>query len=130
MKLEFKEIQKQRERLLKAINKNDIDSMKEILTDDAAWIPPGMPALMGKTAIVDWMNPFFENYDYEFNVENPDVRGAGDWAVEHSSFVSKVAPKDGGEGTEQHGKYIMIWRWEKDNKWRIEKYLDTSDAQN
>ena len=130
MKLEFKEIRKQREQWLDAVNKNDIDSLKEILTEDAVWIPPGMPALMGKVAIVDWMNPFFENYTYEFNVENPDLRGAGDWAVEHASFVSRVAPKDGGEHTEQHGKYIMIWRWEKDNKWRIEKYLDTSDAQN
>lgn len=130
MKLELKEIKKQREEWLEAVNKNDILGVKNLLTEDAVWIPPGMPALKGKSEIADWINPFFETYNYKFKVEKTDVRGAGDWAVEHASFTSKLEPKDGGEGTEYHGKYLMIWRWEKDNKWRIERYLDTSDTQN
>ena len=130
MKLELKEIRKQREEWLDAVNKNDITRVTDVLTEDAVWIPPGMPALNGKEAISDWINPFFETYDYEFKLDSLDIRGAGDWAVEHASFTSRLSPKDGGEGSEHHGKYIMIWRWEKDNKWRIERYLDTSDAQN
>lgn len=130
MKLELKEIRKQREEWLDAVNHNDINRVQELLTDDAVWIPSGMPALNGRAAITDWMDPFFETYDYEFKLEDLDVRGAGHWAVEHASFISRMAPKGGGEGTEQHGKYIIIWRWEKDNKWRIERYLDTSDTKN
>jgi uncharacterized protein (TIGR02246 family) len=128
MKLELKEIRKQREEWLDAVNNNDISRVADLLTEDAVWIPPNMPALKGKTAISDWMNPFFEAYNYEFDIEKLDVRGAGDWAVEHASFRSKLSPKEGGEGSEHQGKYIIIWRWEKDNKWRIERYLDTSDS--
>lgn len=129
MKLELKEIRKQRSEWLEAVNHNDIDKVKSLLTDDAVWIPPGMPALNGKDAIADWINPFFETYDYEFQIDNLDVKGAGDWAVEHASFTSKLHPKgtDSQETSEHHGKYIMIWRWEKDNHWRIERYLDNSN---
>ena len=130
MKLELKEIGKQRQEWLEAVNGNNIDGVKALLTDDAVWIPPGMPALKGKDAIADWINPFFDTYNYEFAIDDLDVRGAGDWAVEHADFTSRLTPKDGGETTEHHGKYIMIWRWEKDNKWRIERYLDNSEAKN
>lgn len=130
MKLELKEIGKQRQEWLEAVNGNNIDGVKSLLTDDAVWIPPGMPALKGKDAIADWINPFFDTYNYEFAIDDLDVRGAGDWAVEHADFTSRLTPKDGGETTEHHGKYIMIWRWEKDNKWRIERYLDNSEPKN
>ena len=127
MKLELKEIRKQREEWLDAVNNNDIDRVTGVLAEDAVWIPPGMPALNGKKAISEWMSPFFETYSFHLELDNLDIRGAGDWAVEHASFTSILTPKEGGEGSEQHGKYVMIWRWEKDNKWRIERYLDTSD---
>jgi len=130
MKLELKEIRRQREVWLDAVNSNDIDRVKSIFTDDAVWIPLGMPALNGKNAVADWINPFFETYNYEFSIDESNVKGAGDWAVEHASFTSKLHPKEG-EGTtsEHHGKYIVIWRWEKDNKWRIERYLDNTDPE-
>ncbi len=68
MKLELKAIKKQRQHWLDAVNKNDIESIKKILSNKAVWIPPGMPALTGKKAIVDWMNPFFEDFNYEFSI--------------------------------------------------------------
>jgi uncharacterized protein (TIGR02246 family) len=128
MKLELKKIRQQRENWLKAVNKNDIDAMKDLLTKDAVWIPPGLPALNGKKAIVDWMKPFFDTYSYEFTITDMHIKGAGDWAVEQSEFSSKlVAKDDSGETSTNKGRYIMIWRWEKDNQWRIERYLDDSE---
>ncbi len=127
MKLELKAIKQQRQNWLDAVNHNDIDSVSNILCEDAVWIPPGMPALQGKTAILDWIQPFFENFNYEFSISNEYVKGAGDWAVEHADFTSRLAPKDGGEASEHQGKYIIIWKWEKDNVWRIERYVDNSD---
>jgi uncharacterized protein (TIGR02246 family) len=128
MKLELKQIEQQRHVWLDAVNKNDIEGMKTVFSDDAVWIPSGLPALNGKNAIAEWMSPFFETYDYEFSIRDLNIKGAGDWAVEQASFTSKLSPKgEEGEGTTHDGKYIIIWRWEKDNKWRIERYLDNSD---
>ena len=107
-----------------------IDRLKYILTDEAGMIPPGMPALNRKNAIVEWIDPFFETDNYEFWNDELEVKGAGDWAVEHASFTSRLIHKDDyGSVSEHHGKYIIIWRWEKDNKWRIERYLDNSDPE-
>ncbi len=127
MKLELKKIREQRDRWIDAVNKNDIDAMQNILTEDAVWIPAGLPALSGKKSIVEWMGPFFETYNYEFSITDMHIKGAGDWAVEQSSFTSNLIPKDDEDGSSSHkGKYIIIWRWEKDNQWRIERYLDDS----
>ena len=128
MKLELKKIREQREKLLDAVNSSDIDGVADVLSDDAVWIPPGMPALKGRKAISEWMNPFFDAYEYEFNIDDMRIKGADDWAVERATFTSRTRPKEGdGDENAQQGKYIMIWRWEKDNKWRIEKYLDDTD---
>ncbi len=131
MKLELKQIRSQRQAWLDAVNKNDLEGMEAVFTEDAVWIPSGMPALKGRGAISDWMKPFFETYDYEFSIKDMSIKGAGNWAVERASFTSKLKPKEeGGEradSSSHDGKYIIIWRWEKDNKWRIERYLDDSD---
>jgi len=129
MKLELKKIREQRESWLNAVNQNDILAMQDILTEDAVWIPPGLPALNGRKAIVDWMGPFFETFNYEFSINNMRIKGAGNWAFEQAQFTSKLTPKDDdGAASTHEGKYIMIWRWEKDNTWRIERYLDDSDT--
>ena len=130
MKLELKKIGQQREKWLKAVNSNDLEGLAEVLTDNAVWIPTGLPPLKGRKAISEWMNPFFETYNYEFNIDDMKIRGADDWAVEQASFTSKTRPKEGGgEESAHQGKYILIWKWEKDNQWRIEKYLDDSDPE-
>ena len=127
MKLELKKIQKQREDWLRAVNENDMEAIGNILTDDAVWIPPGMPALSGKKTIMEWMEPFFDTFNYEFSIADMHIKGAGDWAVEQSAFTSKLTAKDDDETSTHNGKYIIIWRWEKDNQWRIERYLDDSE---
>lgn len=129
MKLELKKIGAQRESWINAVNKNDIKAMQDILTEDAVWIPHGMPALNGRKAIVDWMGPFFETFDYEFSINKLRIKGAGDWAVEQSTFTSNLQPKGEGKASAHTGKYIIIWRWEKDNNWRIERYLDDSEVE-
>ena len=126
MKLELKEIRKQRQAWLDAVNSNNLQEIESILTDDAVWIPPGMPALESKKAIADWMKPSFDEFNHNMEIAEDELKGAGHWVVEHASFKSRLNPKDGGEGTVFDGKYIVIWRLEKDNKWRIERYLDNS----
>jgi len=128
MKLELKKIREQRENWLNAVNQNNTEAMQEILTDDAVWIPSGLPALNGKQAIMDWIGPFFETFSYELSIKDIHIKGAGNWAFEQTQFTSKLKPKDDdGETSAHEGKYIMIWRWEKDNQWRIERYLDDSE---
>jgi uncharacterized protein (TIGR02246 family) len=128
MKLELKAIRQQRERWIEAVNHGDIKEIAEILSDDAVWMPPSIPALNGKKAIVDWIKPSFDNFEHQFEISDQDFKGAGNWVVEHANFSHRITPKDGGETAEFTGGYIVIWRWEKDNVWRIERYVDNSNV--
>lgn len=128
MKLELKSIREQRQKWIDAVNKGDISQISEILSDDAVWMPLSIPALNGKKAIVDWIKPSFDNFDHQFEISDQDLKGAGNWVVEHANFVHRLTPKDGGETTELPGSYIVIWRWEKDNVWRIERYVDNTNV--
>lgn len=126
MKLELKRIRAQRDLWLRAVNENDIHEMATVLSEDAVWIPPRMPAVNSRNAIVEWMTPFFETYDYTFSIDNLHIKAAGNWAVEQSDFTSTLEPKGGGDKSTHRGRYIIIWRWEPDNEWRIERYVDDS----
>ncbi len=127
MKLELKAIRLQRQAWIDAVNSGDIDKFRDILSNDAVWIPPRMPALNGRDAIIEWMTPFFADFKHEFSVEPQSVKGAGNWAVEQSDFISKLEPNDGGGDSQLDGKYLIIWRWEKDNIWRMERYVDMTE---
>jgi uncharacterized protein (TIGR02246 family) len=128
MKLELKKIREQRQNWIDAINDNDLELVAGYLSSDAVWMPSNMPALNGKNAIAEWMKPSFENFDHEFTIENLRIRGAGNWAFEQANFVSRLTPKEGGDPTENEGSYVIIWRWEDDNQWRIERYVDNSEV--
>ena len=130
MKLELKAIRLQRQNWIDAVNNSNMDGIGEILSEDAVWIPLGMPAINGRNQIMDWITPSFDGFTHEFKIENNYVKGAGNWAIEHADFFQKISPDEGGEATQHEGKYLVIWRWESDNVWRIERYLDNSDAPN
>lgn len=127
MKLELKKIRQQRQEWVDAVNANDVDKLSDLLSKDAVWIPNGMPAINGREAIIDWMKPSFENFDHTIRLENIKIKGAGNWAFEQSDFVSTLEPKEGGGTEENSGSYVIIWRWEEDNVWRIERYVDNSE---
>ena len=128
MKLELKKIKEQRQEWIDAINRNDVEGVVSYLSKDAVWMPTNMPSLSGRDAVAEWMKPSFESFDHEFNIENLRIKGAGNWAFEQADFTSRLHPKDGGETTENHGCYVIIWRWEDDNQWRIERYVDNSEV--
>ena len=128
MKLELKAIRAQREKWIEAVNSGDINGLSGIMSEDAVWMPASIPALNGKKAILDWIKPSFDNFRHQFSISQQDFKGAGNWVVEHADFTHILTPKDGGETAEFPGSYIVIWRWEKDNVWRIERYVDNSNV--
>jgi len=128
MKLELKKIKQQRQEWIDAVNANDVQKVSESLSKDAVWMPTNMPAITGNKAIAEWMKPSFESFDHNFSIQNLRIKGAGNWAFEQADFISVLHPKDGGSATENHGSYVIIWRWEDDNKWRIERYVDNSEV--
>lgn len=117
-----------RQEWIAAVNARDVARYLELLTPDIVWLPPGQPALSGRRAFESWVRPFFEQFAYEFDITEPDVRIAGDWAVERGAFQTRMKALDDGRSGQHEGRYLVIWRRASDNSWRIERYVDETPA--
>jgi len=120
-------IDQRRQRWVDLTAGGDAGGCVQLLTEDAVWFPPDMAALSGRAQIRDWMAPFFELYEYEFSVVNPQLRLAGNWALERGVFRSFHTSRFDGRRSEHSGKYLISWRRESDGEWYIERYMHLSD---
>ena len=120
-------IDHRRQRWVELTTDGDAAGCVELLTEDAVWFPPGMAALSGRGQIRDWMASFFELYEYDFSILNPQLRLAGDWAFERGIFKSVHTSQYDGRKTGHSGEYLISWRRESDGEWYIERYLHLSN---
>lgn len=111
-------------RWLEVVNQSDLDGYVDLVADDVVWIPPGQEALQGRAAFRRWLDPFLSQFSYAMSVENVDIRVAGEWAVEKATFHSHLTPRAGGEAMHHTGRFIVLWRYDADGKWRIDRYID------
>lgn len=117
-------IAQRRRQWVEAVNGRDVDGYVGLLTADVVWLPPGQPALRGRTAFRDWVRPFFDQYAYNFSIDGVRLRVHGDWALERATFTSQLTPVEGGEPMSHTGTYVLLWRRDDDGVWRIERYAD------
>ncbi len=117
-----KEIEIRREEWSDAVNTKDLVKYLELLAEDVAWFPPGQPVIRGRSGFKRWVKPFFDTYDYQFELIEPRVSLSEEWAVEKGNFRSTMT--ENGRRTVHTGQYLIIWRKFSDNAWRIERYVD------
>jgi len=128
MPSDLQAIEHQRKQWSAAVNARDVDRYLELLTEDIVWLPPGQPALSGREAFESWVRPFFERFSYEFVIVAAEVQMAGDWAVERGTFQTKMSSLDDGQTGHHGGTYLVLWRRELGDTWRIERYIDETQA--
>jgi uncharacterized protein (TIGR02246 family) len=118
-------MERMRERWTTALNEGSADEFARCVTPNAVWLPPRGDAVEGRKALIEWLEPLFGQFRYEFSIKNVDVRQLGDWAVEEADFHSILHPKQSnGEGQLVHdGRYLLIWRRMSDD-WLIDRYVD------
>lgn len=109
---------------IQAVNQTDLDAYAGLVCEDVVWLPPGQAAFQGRTEFRSWLEPFFEQYAYEFTIDEPNFRMAGDWAVEKGSFRSLMTQRSSAKAMEHSGRFIILWRKDDDSVWRIERYVD------
>ena len=122
-------IEQRRQHWIEVTTAGDAARCVELLTENAVWFPPGMPAMRGRQAVRDWMAPLFELYEYEFSVLDPQLRLAGDWALERGTFTSILTSRYDGRQTGHNGEYLISWRRESDGEWYIERYMHLSEPE-
>jgi uncharacterized protein (TIGR02246 family) len=103
---------------LAAMKANDADALGRLLTETALFMPPNESNLVGKKAIVAWMDGVSKQArTTDVSVSGREVMVSGDLATERGSFVWKLQ-QPGGAVIEDHGNYLAIWRKQPDGSWK------------
>jgi uncharacterized protein (TIGR02246 family) len=103
----------------RAINTGDMEAYLAILTDDAAFLPPGDPAKTG-VELRTWLRAFLEEVTVEaLEYDTQEVVVAADLACHWYEFIWKLTPKSGGKRTPGQGRGIHILRRDPDGCWKL-----------
>jgi ketosteroid isomerase-like protein len=105
--------------LAAAFESPDRAAWVDFYTEDAIFVGPGMPAIEGRSALVD-AAPQVSISSMEIATDS--TLGTGDFAATlgHATWVS--GPKGSDVATVRR-RFLMVWRREPDGRWRIAREL-------
>lgn len=88
--------------------------------EDGTIMPPNMPAVSGRAAMV----AFFQAFPPYENFETKIIRleGQGDWAYARGTYTMDILLPGADAPLKDSGKYIEIWKKQPDGGWKV--YLD------
>ena len=102
-----------------AIADDDIESYLALLTEDALFLPPGLPSIGGEE-LHAWLHEFLEQWRVEWLAfKHNETEAVGDLAFHRFSYSRRLEPKSGGQLQVSHGKGLHILRRSGDGNWTI-----------
>ena len=93
-----------RERTMQAENAGDATFFEDVSAEDVIVMPPGMPAVLGRTATVAFMSAFLGQFDLRIQYVSEEVQVHGDLGLDRGTYSQTLTPKGGGEGNRESGK--------------------------
>ena len=115
------------EKLFKALEVGDVNTMKSIFSINLVELPPNAPIIqdMEKSLSRQEKNAGKFIIDYDFTFKEVSING--DWAFVRWGTKSKTTPSIGGETVEGSYKGIWIWQKEADGSWKLARSIWNSD---
>ena len=102
-----------------AIADDDIESYLALLTEDALFLPPGLPSIGGEE-LHAWLREFLEQWRIEWlGYRHDESEICGDLAFHRFSYSWRLEPKRGGQLQVSHGKGLHILRRPAEGDWKI-----------
>jgi ketosteroid isomerase-like protein len=101
----------------------EIDRVAEVFAEDCWQMPPNAEPMIGRAALRAGWKQAMRLGQWAFSLETRDVVVSGDIAVERGRYVLEFtagpeAPDDMPSHVDR-GNYVVLWRRESDDEWRI-----------
>ena len=100
--------------------------VKEFYAPNARILPNHRPEAKGHEAIRKTLDWFLENGFSDLTMNTSSVEKLGDVAIHTGTYNMKIKPA-GAPSIADHGKYVTIFRRQKDDSWRCELDIFNSD---
>ncbi len=106
----------------------NLDAVMENYADDAAFLVPNQPIIVGKQAIRDWFQARIDTpgYNATFAPTKIVVSSAGDMAYELGTFAASAQTADG-KTVRSVGKHLVTWQ-KRDGRWRVTAEAISTDS--
>ncbi|HET6567251.1 MAG TPA: SgcJ/EcaC family oxidoreductase [Rhodothermales bacterium] len=105
-----------------AWSKGDANGVASLYTEDGQMLVPNAETLKGRDAIRQALQGMFQQGRVNLTLKPADVHAYGDRAVEEGGYVMESP-----EGQHlDHGKYIVIWKLDRDGQWRLHRDIFNS----
>ena len=104
--------------IMKAFNEGDLEAFMATVAEDAVYMPPGEPALIGKEAIRNWYTELFDKMSFDATISSDEIEICGDWAIQRATWKGSWIQKDSGETTQFESPGIYIYRKQLDGSWK------------
>jgi ketosteroid isomerase-like protein len=103
----------------------DFDSLIELYTDDAVFMPPDQPAVRGRSALRSWMSYFPRISAFTLSIE--EIDGRADLAYVRGTYTMTMHPEGAPQPVRGAGKYIEIRKRQPDGSWLLSVDIFNSD---
>lgn len=112
-----------------ALRTDDADALFMFVAEDVVLMPPGEPAVHGKSAMRDWYAGFLSVYrTSSFILSKPEVFVTEEWAVEVGSYEWGLSPMAGGDTVVDSGNYMQLWKRQPGGQWRFAREIWNSST--
>jgi ketosteroid isomerase-like protein len=104
---------------VEAMAEDDIERYLPLLSEDALFLPPGLPSIGGEE-LRAWLREFLGEWRVEWLAyKHNETEVVGDLAFHRFSYSRRLEPKKGGQLEVSHGKGLHILRRSADGNWKI-----------
>lgn len=112
----------------KDLQAKNLDAVMENYADDAAFLVPNQPIIVGKQAIREWFQARIATpgYNASFAPTKIVVSSAGDMAYELGAFAASAQTADG-KTVRSVGKHLVTWR-KQGGHWRVAAEAISTDS--
>ena len=121
------EILQVRDAWIAAVKAKDVDRLLSLLTEDAVFMHPNRPAVIGRAANRADLVTAFEKFQVDQRVVSDETVVAGEWAFDRAHVTTTITPVSGGNPVTVRSKTITILRRQPDGSWKIARVIGNLD---
>ena len=114
-------------RFMAAVNRGDAAEAAALYTEDAVVLAPNTATVRGRDGIKALFDGMFQQMGPPaLTLSTSDVTELGDTAYEVGTYTMKAQPP-GGAALNDTGKYVVIWKRQRDDSWKLAVDIWNSD---
>jgi len=111
-----------------AVQSREMKDVMSVFTDDVSVLPPDQAIIAGKEAVGAFYKKLLADKAFALNRQPSRVELSGNLAYTLGTYYREHTDKQG-KVVSQHGKYVLVWKKQPDETWKVAVDIWNADSQ-